>query len=81
MRTYVDLAEGKLRALRALAERRGYRGYSRVLAEAVDEYLRHHAGDVAEDRLARIERLRGSLSEESYRHMKKVIRELRKEEA
>ena len=81
MRTYVELAESKLRALRALAERRGFRGYSRVLAEAVDEYVERHAAEVDKERLARIERLRGSLSEDSYRHMKTVIRELRKEKA
>ncbi len=81
MRTYVDLADSKLRALRALAARRGFRGYSRILAEAVDEYLKRHGGQADEERAARIARLEGSLSDADARTMRKVIRAMRKEKA
>lgn len=81
MRTYVELADSKLRALRALAVRRGYRGYARVLAEAVDEYLARHGGDADEERAAKIARLEGSLPDEDAKHMRRVIREMRKEKA
>ncbi len=81
MRTYVDLADSKLRALRALAARRGFRGYSRILAEAVDEYLERHGGQADEERAARIARLEGSLSDADARTMRKVIRAMRKEKA
>jgi len=81
MRTYVDLAETKVRALRALAARRGFRGYSRILAEAVDEYLKRHGDQVDEDRAAKIARLEGSLSDADARTMRKVIRAMRKEKA
>ncbi len=81
MRTYVDVADSKLRALRALAARRGFRGYSRILAEAVDEYLERHGGQADEERAARIARLEGSLSDADARTMRKVIRAMRKEKA
>jgi metal-responsive CopG/Arc/MetJ family transcriptional regulator len=81
MRTYVELADSKLRALRALAARRGYRGYSRLLAEAVDEYLKRHAGEADEERAARIARLEGSLSEGEARAMRKAVRDIRRERA
>ncbi len=81
MRTHVDLADSKLRALRSLATRRGYRGYSRVLAEAVDEYLARHGGEVDEDRAAKIARLEGSLSDADARAMRKALRDIRKEKA
>jgi hypothetical protein len=79
MRTYVEIADAKLRALRALAARRGFRGYARVLSEAVDEYVERHAGEVADDRAARIRRLQGSLSARAERAMRKAVREIRSE--
>jgi len=81
MRTHVDLADSKIRALRALAARRGFRGYSRLLAEAVDEYLQRHGRGVDEERAARIARLEGSLSDRDARAMRQVVREMRREKA
>jgi metal-responsive CopG/Arc/MetJ family transcriptional regulator len=81
MRTHVELSENKIRALRELAARRGFRGYSRILAEAVDEYLERHGRDVAEDRAAKIARLEGSLSDRDAKVMRRVVREIRKERA
>ncbi len=81
MRTHVDLPDSKIRALRSMAARRGFRGYSRILAEAVDEYLKRHGGQVDEERAAKIARLRGSLSAEDAKEMRRVIREMRKEKA
>jgi hypothetical protein len=79
MRTYVDLPDTKLRALRSLAARRGFRGYSRVLVEAVDEYVKRHGAEVDEARAAKMKRLRGSLSASDERAMRKAIREIRRE--
>lgn len=81
MRTHVDLSETSIRALRELAARRGFRGYSRILTEAVEEYLARHRGEAKEDRREKIARLRGSLSEADARVMRRVIREIRKEKA
>ena len=81
MRTHVDLADSRIRALRALAARRGFRGYSRLLAEAVDEYLARHGRSVDEERAAKIARLEGSLSDRDARVMREVVREMRGEKA
>ncbi len=81
MRTHVELADTKIRALRALAARRGFRGYSRLLAEAVDEYLERHDRGVDEERAAKIARLEGSLSDRDARAMRQVVREMRGEKA
>ena len=79
MRTYVEIPDMQLRALRALALRRGFRGYSRVLAEAVDEYVARHGGEVDEGRATKMKRLRGSLSASDERAMRKAVREIRRE--
>ncbi len=81
MRTHVDLAPTKIRALRNLAARRGFRGYSRLLAEAVEEYLERHGRELEEDRAAKISRLRGSLSEKDAQEMRRTVRAIRKERA
>jgi hypothetical protein len=81
MRTHVELSESKIRALRALAARRGFRGYSRILMEAVDEYLTRHGRSMDEERAAKIARLEGSLSEQDAKAMRRAIREIRKEKA
>ena len=81
MRTHVELSENKIRALRELAARRGFRGYSRILAEAVDEYLERHRHEVDDERAAKIARLEGSLSDEDATAMRRAVRELRKERA
>jgi metal-responsive CopG/Arc/MetJ family transcriptional regulator len=81
MRTHVDLPESKIRSLRELASRRGFRGYSRLLAEAVDEYLARHGRGVDDERAARIARLRGSLTDGDARDLRRAVREIRKERA
>jgi hypothetical protein len=81
MRTHVELAGGKVQALRSLAALRGFRGYSRLLAEAVDEYLERHGRGVDEERAAKIARLEGSLSSRDAKVMRQVVREMRKEKA
>jgi hypothetical protein len=81
MRTHIELSESKLRALRDLAARRGLRGYSRLVAEAVDEYLERHGRALVEDRAAKIARLEGSLSDLDEKVMRRTVREIRKEKA
>jgi metal-responsive CopG/Arc/MetJ family transcriptional regulator len=39
MRTTVKIADEQYRALTAIAQRRGLRGYSALIQEALDEYL------------------------------------------
>jgi hypothetical protein len=60
MRTTVDLRNDQHAALAALASRRGLRGYSALVQEALDLYLEEHG----EDRLSETLAVRGILSEE-----------------
>ena len=60
MRTTVELRDDQHAALAALASRRGMRGYSALVQEALDLYLREHG----RDRLAEVLELRGILSDE-----------------
>jgi hypothetical protein len=60
MRTTLDLRDDQHAALAALASRRGLRGYSALVQEALDIYLREHAPD----RLAEALQLRGILSDD-----------------
>jgi metal-responsive CopG/Arc/MetJ family transcriptional regulator len=42
MRTTIELKEEHRALLHALAARRGWRGYSKVVEEAIEFYLAHH---------------------------------------
>ena len=43
MRTTIELKEEHRALLHAIAARRGLRGYSKVIEEAIEFYLRHHS--------------------------------------
>lgn len=43
MRTTIEIRDEHRAALHALAARRGLRGYSSIIEEAIDWYLRHRA--------------------------------------
>jgi hypothetical protein len=59
MRTTVEMKPEHRRALRAMAARRGYRGFSAVLEEAIDTYLADQAGREKSRDLRRNWRLTG----------------------
>jgi hypothetical protein len=61
MRTTVDISEEQHRALTELAHRRGLRGFSVLVQEALDAYLRA----VGEQEVNSLPALRGSLSDEA----------------
>lgn len=42
MRTTIELREDHRALLHAIAARRGLRGYSKVVEEAIEFYLKHH---------------------------------------
>lgn len=75
MRTTIELTEEHRVLLHAIAARRGWRGYSRVVEEAIDFYLEHHAS-AGEVRRALLER-QGGWSAEETDHTREMIRELR----
>ncbi|MGH3855786.1 MAG: ribbon-helix-helix protein, CopG family [Pseudonocardiaceae bacterium] len=59
MRTTVEIGDEQHRALSALAQRRGLRGFSQLLQEALDSYLR----DLGEDEITVLLELEGTLGE------------------
>lgn len=75
MRTTVELTEEQRALLHAIAARRGWRGYSRVVQEAIDFYLKHHAEAESARRIL-LDR-KGAWSAEEAERTRKALRELR----
>lgn len=76
MRTTVELSDDLIAALHALAVKKGHRGYSRVMEEAVKHYLRDHEKKGLS--LSVIMKMRGSWSAEEAAETKKKLEEIRK---
>jgi hypothetical protein len=71
MRTTIEISEDQRVALAALAARRGLRGFSRIVQEAIDRYL-------AQERASDVEailRLRGVLSDSDADELERRIGE------
>ena len=62
-------------ALISIAAKRGEKGFSGVLAEVIDHYLRSQ--DDQEKRKKKLLSLAGSISAKDAEHLRKVSRELR----
>jgi predicted CopG family antitoxin len=75
MRTTIELKDEHRAKLLELAARRGEKGFSDVLAEAIESYLEVLARD-EENRKAAL-RLRGSLSEAEADELRQATRSLR----
>jgi metal-responsive CopG/Arc/MetJ family transcriptional regulator len=76
MRTTVALSNDLIAALHALAVKKGYRGYSRVMEEAVKHYLRDH--EKKHQSLNVLLKMKGSWSAEEAAETKKKLEEIRK---
>ena len=76
MRTTIELKEEHRALLHAIAARRGWRGYSKVIEEAIELYLRHHS-EAKEVRRALLDR-RGAWRTEEAEKVREAIGELRK---
>jgi len=75
MRTTIEMKPEHRTALLALASRRGQKGFSDVVGEAVESYLR---GEVDRERRRRAFRaLAGSLSRKEGDELRRTVRELR----
>lgn len=75
VRTTVEMKPEHRSALISLAARRGQKGFSVVLRDAIENYLR-----IEEDRVKRrktLLSLRGSLSADSAAKMRRTVRALR----
>jgi metal-responsive CopG/Arc/MetJ family transcriptional regulator len=75
MRTTIELRDDQRESLAALAARRGMRGYSVLVQEAVDQFLRRR-----EDRaLDTVLGLEGALTDEEARDLETAVAEIRSE--
>ncbi|MGH9581415.1 MAG: hypothetical protein ACRD4O_00570 [Bryobacteraceae bacterium] len=75
MRTTVELKPEHRSALLALAARRGEKGFSSALEEAIDMYLKGEAD--REKRCQTILSLAGSISKKDAEELRRATRELR----
>ena len=73
MRTTVEISDAQHRALSALAQRRGLRGFSQLVQEALDAYL----GDLGSDEVSVLLDLEGTLDEDDEREVRDRIAAVR----
>jgi hypothetical protein len=73
MRTTVEITDAQHRALSAVAQRRGLRGFSQLVQEALDAYLR----DLDTDEIDLLLGLEGSLDEQEEQLVRTRITEAR----
>ena len=73
MRTTVEITEEQHRALSAMAQRRGVRGFSALVQEALDVYLANLNTDEVELLLG----LEGVLTESDAQEMRSRIKDVR----
>lgn len=76
MRTTIELTDEQRAKLLHEAARRGKKGFSSIIQEAIDEYFAADADRVA--RRAMADRLIGALSDEEAERIKEDIRALRR---
>jgi len=76
MRTTVEMKPEHRSALISIASRRGEKGFSAVLAEAIDLYLRSQEDQAKRRKL--LLSLGGSISAEEGERMRRVAADLRK---
>lgn len=75
MRTTVEIRDDQRAKLLELAARRGEKGFSRLVEEALDRYLAAVSG--SEERIRRALGAVGSLDEESAQHLEESARSIR----
>jgi len=76
MRTTIELSKDLISIIRALAIKKGYRGYSRVVEEALNFYLREN--EKREAGRKRILKMRGSWILAEVEGVNKRLEEIRK---
>jgi hypothetical protein len=76
MRTTIELKDEDRARLLALAASRGEKGFSKIIGEAVEMYLKTVAADVERRDLALV--LRGRMGKKEAEELRKATTELRK---
>ena len=78
MRTTVEISNDRRAKLLELAARRGEKGFSRIIEEAIDAYFEQLSEEAAEERKRKALAVLGTLSEEGAEAMREAIRDLRR---
>jgi metal-responsive CopG/Arc/MetJ family transcriptional regulator len=78
MRTTIEIDETKLRRLREMAARRGEKGYSRLIDEALERYLSDSGAVAGDERMANLLALAGTWSDADAEEVRGRIAESRK---
>ena len=76
MRTTVELSNDHRSSLHSLAARRGLRGYSKLIQEAVDLYIREMTAK--EGNTGHLLRMRGTWNKEEARKFQNKLRRVRR---
>jgi metal-responsive CopG/Arc/MetJ family transcriptional regulator len=76
MRTTIELPGNLISVLHALAVKKGYRGYSKVIKDALDFYLKEN--EKREMNKKKVLRMRGSWSETEAEEIRVRLEEIRK---
>jgi predicted transcriptional regulator len=76
MRTTIELSDDHRSALHSLAARRGLRGYSKLIQEAIDFYIKEKAK--RGDGLKHLLKMRGTWNEEEVKRFRKKLEEIRR---
>ncbi len=76
MRTTIELSNDLISILHALAVKKGYRGYSKVIEEALIFYIKEN--EKRETGKEKILKMRGSWDGEEARETRKRLEEIRK---
>jgi hypothetical protein len=75
MRTTIEISDKNRSILLSLAAKRGLRGYSRVIEEALEYYIEHRLKNAAEK--ADILKMKGSWKAEDAKRIRAKLNELR----
>ncbi len=76
MRTTIELSDEHRSSLHALAARRGLRGYSKLIQEAVDLYIQKVT--TQDHTSAHLLRMRGTWNKEEAANVRMKLKEIRK---
>jgi predicted DNA-binding protein len=76
MRTTIELSNDHRSSLHSLAARRGLRGYSKLIREAVDLYIQEMTAK--EGSAKHLLQMRGTWNKEDAQKFQKKLREIRK---
>lgn len=76
MRTTIELSDDHRSALHSLAAQRGLRGYSKLIQEAIDFYIKEKVKK--SDGVSHLLKMRGSWNREEAQQFRKRLEEVRR---